>query len=78
MRRHNPGGHTLYGTAKIGERGQIVIPKEARDEFDLKPGDLVIIVGKKGSGIGIAKATAINKFLTRIFTKSEAASEEEE
>jgi AbrB family looped-hinge helix DNA binding protein len=55
----------LYGIAKIGEKGQIVIPKEARAEFDLKPGDKVIILGKKGKGLGIAKATSVNRALAK-------------
>ena len=32
---------------KIGEKGQFVIPKEARDLFDLQPGNEIIVVGDK-------------------------------
>ena len=38
---------------KIGERGQFVIPKEARELFDLQPGDEILVLGEKeeqGSG----------------------------
>lgn len=69
MRNCKKEKQILYGTAKIGEKGQIVIPKEAREEFDLKSGDMVIIMGKKGKGIGIAKATAINKLLAKTFSE---------
>ena len=31
------------GISKVGEKGQIVIPKEARDMFDIKPGDSVVV-----------------------------------
>ena len=41
----NRNGHYLFGASKVGERGQIVIPQEARVKYDLKPGDSVIIVG---------------------------------
>ncbi|AEG17899.1 MAG: AbrB/MazE/SpoVT family DNA-binding domain-containing protein [Methanobacterium paludis] len=36
----------LFGTVKVGERGQIVIPKEARDKFDIKPGDSLVVFGR--------------------------------
>ena len=33
----------VFGTAKVGDRGQIVIPKEARDFFNIHPGDTLLI-----------------------------------
>lgn len=61
--RHNHNNKNYYfGTAKVGEKGQIVIPKEARDLFDIKPGDSVVIVGSEGKGLGIAKSDAIKEF----------------
>ena len=36
----------FVGIAKVGEKGQIVIPKEARDMFDIKPGDTVVVLCK--------------------------------
>lgn len=35
----------LYGTATVGTKGQIVIPSNARDELDIKPGDKLYIAG---------------------------------
>lgn len=49
-------GKFLFGICKVGEKGQIVIPKEARDVFDIKPGDSVVVLGDKKKGIGIIKA----------------------
>ena len=40
-------------TVKVGERGQIVIPKEARDIFNIKPGDTLIMLGDKQQGIAL-------------------------
>ena len=34
-------GH-LYGTVKVGDRGQVVVPAEARKDLDIKPGDLLV------------------------------------
>lgn len=61
--------YSLYGTAKIGEKGQLVIPKEARDEFGLKPGDVVLIVGGSGKGIGIMKSNSVNEIISKTFSK---------
>ena len=38
---------------KIGERGQFVIPKEARDMFELQAGDEILVLGDKERGIAI-------------------------
>lgn len=54
-------GKHIFGTVKVGERGQIVIPKEARDIFDIKPGDLLLVVGDEERGIGILKADVMEK-----------------
>ena len=40
-----PKGHYIFGTVKVGERGQIVIPREARDKFDIKAGDTLLVLG---------------------------------
>ncbi len=55
-------GKYFFGAAKVGERGQIVIPKHARSVFHINPGDLLLVLGdvKKG-GIAIVKASGINK-----------------
>ena len=40
-------------TATVGEKGQIVIPKQARDVFGIKPGDTLLILGDEERGIAI-------------------------
>lgn len=42
-------------TAKVGEKGQIVIPKEARKVFDINPGDTLLLLGDESQGIAIVK-----------------------
>lgn len=49
-------GKYLFGICKVGEKGQIVIPKEARKVFDIKPGDNVVILGDIKKGIAVVKA----------------------
>ncbi len=47
------------GVCKVGEKGQIVIPKEARDMFDIKPGDSVVVLCDKERGMAILKSDFI-------------------
>ena len=47
------------GICKVGEKGQIVIPKEARKMFDIKPGDSVIVLCDKKKGIALVKSDVI-------------------
>ena len=46
----------LFGICKVGEKGQIVIPKDARVVFDIKPGDSLVLLGDKNKGLAIVKA----------------------
>ena len=45
-------GKYLFGVVKVGEKGQIVIPKEARKIYDVKPGDTLMLLGdQKGMAL---------------------------
>jgi len=57
-----PKGKHFFGAVTVGERGQIVIPKKARDVFHIKPGHTVIVVGDDERGLGIVPETYMNKF----------------
>ncbi len=46
----------IFGIYKVGEKGQIVIPKSARDMFDIMPGDSLILLGDKSKGMALLKA----------------------
>ena len=45
-------------TIKIGPKGQIIIPKEVRDMFSFKPGDMVLLMADKERGVGITEFNA--------------------
>ena len=57
----------VFGTAKVGDRGQIVIPKEARELFDIKPGDTLLILGEEDTGLIISRPDVLSNIATQIF-----------
>ena len=54
---------------KIGEKGQFVIPKEARELFDLQPGDEILVLGDKKRGIAILPKEMQNEYIGRVFSE---------
>ena len=57
-----PKGKYFFGAVTVGERGQIVIPKKARDVFHIKPGHTVVIVGDEERGLAIVPESYMNVF----------------
>ena len=49
----------IVGIAKVGDKGQIVIPKDVRDMFDIKAGDTIIVLCDKEKGIALVKSDFI-------------------
>ena len=47
-------GKYIFGVVKVGDKGQIVIPKEARKVYDIKSGDALLLVGDK-NGMALIK-----------------------
>ena len=56
---------------KIGERGQFVIPKEARDMFELQAGDEILVLGDKERGIAILPKAKQQEIIKGIFNEIE-------
>ena len=56
------------GSAKVGPKGQIVIPKEVRDMFDISPGDTLIVLADAKRGIAIEKFDTFNQIANDIFS----------
>ena len=58
-------------TATVGEKGQIVIPKQARDIFDIKPGDTLVLLGDVDRGIAIPNKGAFSELFSAAFSEDE-------
>ena len=56
---------------KIGEKGQFVIPKEAREIFGLQPGDEILVLGDKERGIAILPKSKQQDAIKQIFNSVE-------
>jgi len=59
----------FVGICKVGEKGQIVIPKEIRNMFDIKSGDSIIVLCDKEKGIALLKADAIENLTDKVLNK---------
>ncbi len=60
----------VFGTAKVGERGQIVIPKEARDLFNITPGDTLLILGEEDTGLIISRPELLSDLANKFFNST--------
>ena len=57
-------GKYLFGVVKVGERGQIVIPKEAREQYGIKPGDSLMVLGDD-KGIAMLKTELFQEIVNQ-------------
>ncbi|MCM1125620.1 MAG: helix-turn-helix domain-containing protein [Lachnospiraceae bacterium] len=61
-----PKGKHIFGVVTVGEKGQIVIPKKARDIFEINPGDHLVVLGDEEQGIAVIKASEMQKLVQNI------------
>lgn len=64
----------FIGICKVGEKGQIVIPKEARDMFDINPGDNLVILCDSKKGIALTRSGIFESIADKIFKNGEDVS----
>lgn len=65
-----PKGKHFFGTVTVGERGQIVIPKKAREIFRIKAGDQLLMFGDEEKGIGIIPKLDMEELMKLIAGRS--------
>lgn len=63
----NNSGKYIFGVCKVGEKGQIVISKEARDIFEIKPGDSLLLLGDIKKGLALVKTDVLKAVAEETF-----------
>jgi AbrB family looped-hinge helix DNA binding protein len=58
-------------TVRVGEKGQIVIPKQARDMFNIKPGDTLLLLADDKRGIAIVRHELFIQFTNSVLQTME-------
>ncbi|MGM9599089.1 MAG: AbrB/MazE/SpoVT family DNA-binding domain-containing protein [Faecousia sp.] len=71
-----PHGKHIFGTVKVGERGQIVIPKDAREMFHIQPGDTLLVLGDEKNGIVVTRPEVLSEIARKIFSTMEEEKKE--
>lgn len=61
-------GKYIFGVVKVGDRGQIVIPKEAREIYGIKAGDSLLVLGDK-KGMAILKTEVFQDKINEVLNK---------
>ena len=56
----------FMSSVKIGPKGQIVIPKEARELFGIQPGDTLLLLGDKETGLVISRPEVLHDLADEI------------
>ena len=71
--KHMLGMHKnrVFGTAKVGDRGHVVIPQEARRFFGISPGDTLLILGNEASGLVVTKPQVLHDLADEILGTTE-------
>jgi AbrB family looped-hinge helix DNA binding protein len=70
----------FYGSITVSERGQIVIPSEARKDFNIRTGDKLLVFGDLEQGIAIATTGIIQKTMagvTQLYSEINSAIKQE-
>lgn len=65
-----PKGKNIWGTVTLNERGQIVIPKAARDRFELKEGDRLVLLSSDNEGLALVPAEWFEKQMAEIIQRT--------
>ena len=63
---NTPKGKHFFGMVTVGSKGQIVIPKRARDVFGISPGDALMLVGDETQGLAIITNRDVSRLIEQI------------
>jgi len=66
MSETHPHTKKLYGTATVGSKGQVVIPADAREDLNLKPGDRLYVVSAGTGGVVFLKEEMLEDIVAKM------------
>ena len=69
-------GRHIFGTVKVGEKGQIVIQKEARATFGIQPGDTLLVLGDERGGLIVTRPELLRTAAMRVFEELDTGEED--
>ncbi len=72
-----PDKRRFYGAITVSERGQIVIPAEARRDFGIEVGDKLLVFGDLDRGLALAKASLLMSFAPDVEALLKSTEEDE-
>lgn len=78
MKKCKNGERFFMSSVKLGPKGQIVIPKEARDMFSLAPGDTVVLLADKSRGMVLQTVDQLEPMVRETFLRLPEKEEEED
>lgn len=78
MAKKQPPKGKYAWTVTVGEKGQIVIPKQARQVFNIHPGDTLLLLGDEARGLAIPPREMLSQITAAVFEAEAAESEQEE
>ena len=58
-------GKYIFGVVKVGDKGQIVIPRDARKQYDINPGDALLLLGDE-KGMALIKTQVFDSFVGQV------------
>ena len=73
--KNNPKGKYAWSVT-VGSKGQIVIPKEARELFGIEPGDTLLVLADEKRGIAIPPKSVFGALTNHIFNPENGEEEE--
>ena len=58
-------GKYIFGVVKVGDKGQIVIPRDARKQYDIRPGDSLMLIGDQ-NGMALVKTEIFQSIVSQV------------
>ena len=75
MIKKHKNGEQFYGTATLGEKGQIVIPSEAREAMGLKKREKLLVFGMGCDMLAFSKLSKVEQFASHLSGRLDAIRE---